>query len=230
MKALGHGRAQRRPPVPHLPRRQPPQTSATSGRSRRLRRTRRARGAGGAGRARPRASARRGWPAFADRRAERLRARLRGHRGPLARPRRARRADRRGARPRSGPVAELRRHRIAHRDLRLANIFLAADGAGLADRLRLQRAGRLRPAARHRRRRAAGLVEPEGRPRAGCRRGARRRCRPDELADAADRLRPWALSGATRTGLKQSPGLLDDLRARVQAAPPEPDRGLRTAG
>ena len=51
-----------------------------------------------------------------------------------------------------------------------------------------------------------------------------------ELADAADRLRPWALSGATRTGLKQSPGLLDDLRALVQAAPPEPDRGLRTAG
>ena len=42
----------------------------------------------------------------------------------------------------------------------------------------------------------------------------------DDLADAADRLRLWALSGATRTGLKQSPGLLDDLRARLQAAPP----------
>ena len=28
-------------------------------------------------------------------------------------------------------------------------------------------------------------------------------------------LHPWALSGATRTGLKESPGLLDDLRNRV---------------
>ena len=35
---------------------------------------------------------------------------------------------------------------------------------------------------------------------------------------AADRLRPWALSGATRTAHKQHPGLLDELQARVQTA------------
>ena len=40
----------------------------------------------------------------------------------------------------------------------------------------------------------------------------------DELADAADRLRPWALSGATRTGLKQSPGLLDEVRRGLAGA------------
>ena len=37
---------------------------------------------------------------------------------------------------------------------------------------------------------------------------------------AADRLRPWALSGATRTAHKQRPGLLDELRQRVEAAAP----------
>ena len=35
------------------------------------------------------------------------------------------------------------------------------------------------------------------------------------LAAARDRLRPWALSGASRTALKERPGLLDDLRARL---------------
>ena len=37
----------------------------------------------------------------------------------------------------------LRAHRVAHRDLRLANMFLADDGRRVADRLRLLRAGRL---------------------------------------------------------------------------------------
>jgi hypothetical protein len=37
----------------------------------------------------------------------------------------------------------------------------------------------------------------------------------DELVAAADRLHPWALSGATRTGLKERDGLLDDLRRRL---------------
>ena len=32
----------------------------------------------------------------------------------------------------------MRTHRIAHRDLRLANVFLADDGDGLDHRLRLQ--------------------------------------------------------------------------------------------
>ena len=45
-------------------------------------------------------------------------------------------------------------------------------------------------------------------------------CDPDTLAFAIKRLQPWALSGATRTALKEKPGLLDDLRRRL--APREP--------
>ena len=88
----------------------------------------RARGAGGARRPRPR---RPDAPAAGvrHRAPQRLRARLRGDRGAVARRRR--------------PddeftdavlhacwrlVGQLRQHRIAHRDLRLANVFLAADG------------------------------------------------------------------------------------------------------
>ena len=79
-------------------------------------------------------------------------------------------------------VGELRRHRIAHRDLRLANIFLDDRGRGVAHRLRLQRGGRLGSAAGHRRRRAARLVQPVRRPRARRRPrrrqpSTRRRCR-----------------------------------------------------
>jgi undecaprenyl-diphosphatase len=39
----------------------------------------------------------------------------------------------------------------------------------------------------------------------------------DGLAAALGRLRPWALSGATRTAHKARPGLLDELRANVAA-------------
>jgi hypothetical protein len=35
------------------------------------------------------------------------------------------------------------------------------------------------------------------------------------VATAAARLQPWALSGATRTAMKERPGLLDELRTRV---------------
>jgi undecaprenyl-diphosphatase len=128
-----------------------------------------------------------------------------------------------------GQVSELRRHRIAHRDLRLANIFLAADGRiwlidfgfselAASDLLLHNDLAELVASS-------SLKVGPERAVAA-----ARAAVTPAELADAADRLHPWALSGATRTGLKQSPGLLDDLRGRVLAAPPEPDRGLRTAG
>jgi glycosyltransferase 2 family protein len=126
-------------------------------------------------------------------------------------------------------VSELRRHRIAHRDLRLANIFLAADGriwmidfgfSELAATDLLLRNDLAELVAS-----SSLKVGPERAVAA-----ARAAVAPGDLADAADRLRLWALSGATRTGLKQTPGLLDDLRARVLAAPPEPDRGLRTAG
>ena len=111
-----------------------------------------------------------------------------------------------------GLVGELRRHRIAHRDLRLANVFLDDSGRCLADRLRLQRSGRLGSAAGHRRRRTARLVQPVRRPRAGDRPAQRSMVAPATLAQALDRLHPWALSGATRTSLKGRPGLLDSLR------------------
>ena len=42
----------------------------------------------------------------------------------------------------------------------------------------------------------------------------------DELATAASRLRPFALSGATRTGMKANPGVLDELRRRVESLTP----------
>ena len=63
------------------------------------------------------------------RRAERLRARLRGGRRPVARRRPARGDHRRRARPTSGSSsAACATCRIAHRDLRLANLFLGSDG------------------------------------------------------------------------------------------------------
>ena len=44
------------------------------------------------------------------------------------------------------------------------------------------------------------------------------RVEPHRLAQAVERLHPWALSGATRTAQKQRPGLLDDLRRRGAVA------------
>ena len=38
------------------------------------------------------------------------------------------------------------------------------------------------------------------------------------LSRALDRLRPWALAGATRTALKSRPGLLDEVRSRLTGA------------
>jgi undecaprenyl-diphosphatase len=114
-------------------------------------------------------------------------------------------------------VGELRRHRIAHRDLRLANIFLddrgqvwlidfgfgevvasdlllANDVAELLAAVSLC-VGPARAVAQ-----AAATVEPA------------------TLARALDRLHPWALSGATRTALKARPQVLRELRQRVAEA------------
>ena len=41
---------------------------------------------------------------------------------------------------------------------------------------------------------------------------------PDALVDAASRLQLGMLSGATRTAMKASPGLLEDLRGRLEPA------------
>jgi undecaprenyl-diphosphatase len=111
-------------------------------------------------------------------------------------------------------IADLRRHGIAHRDLRLANVFLGADGAvwiidfGFSE----MAASELLLAND-----VAELVCSSsvyvGAERAVA--PALATVDPDTLTRAVARLRPWALSGATRTALKQNPGLLDDLRRRL---------------
>jgi undecaprenyl-diphosphatase len=111
-------------------------------------------------------------------------------------------------------IAQLHKHRIAHRDLRLANIFLASDGQvwmidfgfselAASDLLLANDVAELvasssvvvgpERATAH----AAAVVDPE------------------TLEFAIKRLQPWALSGATRSALKEKPGLLDDLRKRL---------------
>lgn len=114
-------------------------------------------------------------------------------------------------------VAILRARRIAHRDLRLANIFLAADGQvwlidfgfselAVADVLLATDVAELVTssavqvgAARAVERAVAAVDGPT-------------------LAAARDRLHPWALSGATREALRERAGLLDDVRDRLGAA------------
>ena len=115
-----------------------------------------------------------------------------------------------------GQVALMRKHRIAHRDMRLANIFLAADGEvwmidfgfselAASDLLLANDVAEFTASSSLKigPERAVALAE----------RG-RRSARPSR--PALDRLHLWALSGATRTGLKESNGLLDDLRAEDQ--------------
>lgn len=123
-------------------------------------------------------------------------------------------------------VAGLRRHRIAHRDLRLANVFLGDDGAvwiidfGFAevaadDELLNADVAQL----------LASLAVVVGADRAAesgvaC-------LGPDAIASAVPRLQMVALSGATQSALKECPGLLEDLRAtlisRCNIDPPELD-------
>ena len=111
-------------------------------------------------------------------------------------------------------IADLRRHGIAHRDLRLANVFLGADGAvwiidfGFSE----MAASDLLL--------ANDVVELAASSSAYV--GAERAIAPalatvddGTLARAAGRMQTWALSGATRTAMKQQPGLLDDLRRRL---------------
>jgi tRNA A-37 threonylcarbamoyl transferase component Bud32 len=111
-------------------------------------------------------------------------------------------------------VALLRSRRIAHRDLRLANIFLGGDGRisiidfgfselAASDLLLAADLAEL----------VASLTLAVGIDRSVA--AARAEVGAEALAGAADRLKPFALSGATRTAFKQQPGLLDELRSRV---------------
>jgi glycosyltransferase 2 family protein len=111
-------------------------------------------------------------------------------------------------------IAHLRAHRIAHRDLRLANVFLAEDGevwmidfgfseVAASDLLLANDVAEL----------VASSSVVVGAERATAH--AKAAVDAATLGRAAARLQPWALSGATRTALKEQPGLLDDLRARL---------------
>jgi undecaprenyl-diphosphatase len=112
-------------------------------------------------------------------------------------------------------VADLRAHRIAHRDLRLANIFLGDEGdlwlidfgfseLAASDTLLANDVAEL----------VVSSSSQVGAERAVA--GAATAIGPAAVRSALPRLRPWALSGATRASLKQDASLLDDLRARIE--------------
>ena len=114
-------------------------------------------------------------------------------------------------------VGQLRDHRVAHRDLRLANIVLDDDGrawlidfgfseVAASDLLLATDVAELVASS-------SVYVGPE-------RAVAHAAATVDRatLAYALDRLHPWALSGATRTALKARGGLLDDLRVHLTEA------------
>jgi undecaprenyl-diphosphatase len=114
-------------------------------------------------------------------------------------------------------VGELRHHRVAHRDLRLANIFLDDSGAvwlidfgfsevAASDVLLATDVAEL----------LASSSAYVGSDRAVAQAVAT--VDPATLGRAADRLHRWALSGATRTALAARPGLLDEVRAQLSGA------------
>jgi undecaprenyl-diphosphatase len=111
-------------------------------------------------------------------------------------------------------VALLRSRGIAHRDLRLANIFLAADGdvwiidfgfseLAASDTLLATDVAEL----------LASSSLQVGTDRAV--RAAVAALGPAAVRTAHERLRPWALAGATRAAYKARPGLLDELQRAV---------------
>jgi hypothetical protein len=111
-------------------------------------------------------------------------------------------------------VGRLREHRIAHRDLRLANVFLASDGAvWLIDFGFSELAASSLLLTNDVAELVASSTLQVGPVRAVA--VAREAVGPVALGDALDRLHPWALSGATRTGLKERQGLLAELRREV---------------
>jgi undecaprenyl-diphosphatase len=114
-------------------------------------------------------------------------------------------------------LALLRTHRTAHRDLRLANVFLADDGIAwlidfgfselaASDLLLATDLAELLASS-------SAVVGPERAVAAGV-----RGVGGPAVTSALPRLRLPMLSGATRTALKAEPQVLDELRAAVTRA------------
>jgi undecaprenyl-diphosphatase len=123
-------------------------------------------------------------------------------------------------------VGLLRRHRVAHRDLRLANLFLADDQVTWAidfgfselaasDLLLASDVAELVASSAT----LVGVDRAVGH--------AVATVGPQGVRAAADRLRPWALSGATRSALKERSGLLDEVRAACASAGGDGTGGIR---
>jgi hypothetical protein len=112
-------------------------------------------------------------------------------------------------------LALLRSQRIAHRDLRLANVFLADDGeAWLIDFGFSELAASDVLLATDLAEVLASSTTKVGVARAVA--AGRATVGPAALATALDRLRLPMLSGATRAAMKSRPGLLDELRAAIR--------------
>ena len=119
-------------------------------------------------------------------------------------------------------VADLRRHRIAHRDLRLANVFLAADGSPwIIDFGFSELAARDEQLATDVAELLASTATIVGPERAVA--AAMSTVGAEAVASAIPRLQPNALSGATRAAMKIDKHALDTLRveAQTQSGAPE---------
>ena len=112
-------------------------------------------------------------------------------------------------------VAILREHRTAHRDLRLANVFLGSDGEpwlidfGFAELAATD--GQLRSDIAELVTSTASSVGAE---RAVA--NAIAVLGSDPVAEASSRIQPLALSGATRDSLKKQKGLDEEIRNEIQ--------------
>lgn len=116
-----------------------------------------------------------------------------------------------------GQVAVLRGHRIAHRDLRLANVFLASDARAWAiDFGFSELAASELLLANDVAELTTSLASVIGAERSVAH--AARTVDAEGLSAATARLQPWALSGATRSAIKARPALLTEVRDAMTAA------------